>query len=124
MHNTMKEGMYKAAPQERPNAAVVHITAALVSPRMLSPCRMIAPPPKKPMPVTTPAAMRVGSPRPAAPPNRDRYVESIQSNVQEREIRIIVRGPTVCCHLLRSKPKTTAQNKEANSLNAQSTLKT
>src|SRR3954470_16636680 len=44
-------------------AAVSQSVAAVVSPRTESPCRMIAPAPRKPIPVTICAAMRVGSAR-------------------------------------------------------------
>ena len=41
--------------------AVIQIEAAVVSPRTVRPSRMIAPAPRKPMPVMIPCAMRVGS---------------------------------------------------------------
>src|SRR3954452_8943823 len=44
-----------------PIAATSHSVAAVVSPRTESPCRMIAPAPRKPIPVTICAAIRVGS---------------------------------------------------------------
>jgi hypothetical protein len=44
-----------------PIAAASQSVAAVVSPRTESPCRMIAPAPRKPMPVTICAAIRVGS---------------------------------------------------------------
>jgi hypothetical protein len=44
-----------------PIAATTHSVAAVVSPRTDSPWRMMAPAPRKPIPVTTCAAMRVGS---------------------------------------------------------------
>ena len=50
------------------------IEAAVVSPLMLKPSRMITPAPRKPMPVTTPWMMRVGSAAltsaPPWPPNQ------------------------------------------------------
>jgi hypothetical protein len=47
-------------------AAAVQRLAAVVSPRTQAPCRMIAPAPRKPMPVTMPAAIRLGSTVPCA----------------------------------------------------------
>ena len=41
--------------------AVIQIDAAVVSPRTVSPSRMITPAPRNPMPVISPCAMRVGS---------------------------------------------------------------
>ena len=53
-----------------PIAAQTQSVAAVVSPRTEKPCRMIAPAPRKPIPVTTWAAMRVGSNvRPSLPEN-------------------------------------------------------
>src|SRR5438270_7041154 len=46
-----------------PIAATSHNVAAVVSPRTERPCRMIAPAPRKPIPLTICAAMRVGSMR-------------------------------------------------------------
>ena len=44
-----------------PIAATIQRLAAVVSPRTVRPWRMIAPAPRKPMPVTICAAIRVGS---------------------------------------------------------------
>ena len=55
-----------------PIAAVTQIEAAVVRPRTDSPSFMMTPAPRKPMPVMTPCAMRVGSTRTvsiAAPEN-------------------------------------------------------
>jgi hypothetical protein len=48
-------------------AATTQSVAAVVSPRTERPWRMIAPAPRKPMPVTICAAIRVGSVRTSAP---------------------------------------------------------
>jgi hypothetical protein len=40
-------------PTTTPSAATTQSEAAVVSPRTLMPCRMIAPAPRKPMPETT-----------------------------------------------------------------------
>jgi hypothetical protein len=44
-----------------PIAATIQSVAAVVRPRIEKPCRMIAPAPMKPIPVTICAAIRVGS---------------------------------------------------------------
>ncbi len=44
-----------------PTAATAHRLAAVVSPRTTFPCLMIVPAPRKPMPVATCAATRLGS---------------------------------------------------------------
>ena len=54
-------------------AATSHSVAAVVSPRTDRPWRMIAPAPRKPIPVTICAAIRVGS------KTRPRGVEKLQS---------------------------------------------
>src|ERR1044072_4085215 len=51
-----------------PIAATTQSVAAVVSPRTERPCRMIAPAPRKPIPVTIWEAIRVGSARTTAPP--------------------------------------------------------
>src|ERR671930_1025206 len=51
-----------------PIAATSQSVAAVVSPRTERPCRMIAPAPRKPIPLTICAAMRVGSVRTSEPP--------------------------------------------------------
>ena len=48
-------------PTRMPMPAVIQIDAAVVSPRTVRPSRMITPAPRKPMPVMSPCAMRVGS---------------------------------------------------------------
>ncbi|MNX92489.1 hypothetical protein D3C86_1246340 [compost metagenome] len=49
------------APNNRPMAEVIHRLAAVVSPWMEKPVRKITPAHRKPMPVSTPCAIRVGS---------------------------------------------------------------
>ena len=48
-------------PARMPIAEVIQIDAAVVRPRTESPSFMITPAPRKPMPVITPCAIRVGS---------------------------------------------------------------
>ena len=59
-----------------PIAATTQSPAAVVSPRMESPWRMIAPAPRKPIPVTIWAAMRVGS---KTTPERVEKPKSVQA---------------------------------------------
>ncbi len=54
--------IYMPAPAARPIPATTHIVAAVVSPSTIPPSRcMIAPAPRKPIPATIPAAIRLGS---------------------------------------------------------------
>ena len=82
-------------PQASPIAAAVQITAAEVRPRTLSPCRIIAPAPRKPIPETICAAIRVGSPPCGLPGNSAIVYEIIESNVDDMLIRTSVLIPTV-----------------------------
>src|SRR5262249_10508037 len=59
-------GEQKPMPTKIPIAAVVHIDAAVVRPRTVSPSFKITPAPRKPMPVIIPCAIRVGSVRMAS----------------------------------------------------------
>ena len=52
--------MRKPAPANVPIAPLHHNVAAVFMPRTLKPSRKITPPPKKPRPLTTWAAIRVG----------------------------------------------------------------
>ena len=62
---------------------------------MFKPSLKIAPPPKKPIPVITPAAIRVGSP-PVTPGSCVMNTESIDISAEDTLIKISVRNPTVC----------------------------
>ena len=53
--------MYSPAPAAMPTADVAHRLAAVVRPRITMPSLRIAPAPRKPMPDTIWAAIRVGS---------------------------------------------------------------
>ena len=57
-------GAQKPAPAKVPTIAEHHKVAAVLSPCTLIPSRKIMPAPRKPIPVTTCAATRVGSPSP------------------------------------------------------------
>ena len=59
----MMPALYAPDPSAIPIAATAQSVAAVVSPRMVSPWRMIAPAPRKPMPLTIWAEMRDGSRR-------------------------------------------------------------
>jgi hypothetical protein len=48
-------------PIRMPIADVIHMDAAVVSPRTVKPSLKMTPAPRKPMPVMMPCAMRVGS---------------------------------------------------------------
>src|SRR5512133_2552916 len=91
-----------------PIAATTQRVAAVVSPRTDRPWRMIAPAPRKPMPVTTWAAIRVGSkPTPLAFEN----CQSVQANAETSvnraaptETSMCVRSPASRSRSSRSKP--------------------
>jgi hypothetical protein len=61
-------GPYRPTPARIPIAAVIQMDAAVVSPRTDSPSFMMTPAPRKPMPVITPCAIRVGSIRTVSGP--------------------------------------------------------
>src|SRR5579884_743127 len=91
-----------------PIAATSHSVAAVVNPRIEKPWRMIAPAPRKPMPLTICAAMRVGSIRPAAPPWRRNswkpYAETIVKSAEPTETSMCVRRPAPRSRSSRSNP--------------------
>lgn len=60
-NKTVNAGKYNLLPQHNPIAEAQKTIAAVVSPFMFMPCFNIAPAPIKPIPVTTPAAIRVQS---------------------------------------------------------------
>ena len=103
------------APAAIPIAEVAHRLPAVVSPRIEVPYLMIAPAPRKPMPVTIWAAIRVGSgavPSPLAStptnPNTDSTVNIAEPNDTRRWVRI----PAGCWWISRSSP-TSAPSTEA-----------
>ena len=55
----MQAARMKPLPASTPIAPVLQMLAAVLRPRTLRPSRMITPAPRKPMPLTTWAAMRV-----------------------------------------------------------------
>src|ERR1051326_6606147 len=91
-----------------PIAAETQSVAAVVRPRTVSPWRMIAPAPRKPMPVTICAAMRVGSARTTWPPpvrkSRKPYAETIVNSAEPRQTRRWVRRTASRARSSRLKP--------------------
>src|SRR4051794_6277836 len=85
-----------------PIAATSHSVAAVVSPRTERPCRMIAPAPRKPIPVTIWAAMRVGSTR--TPKFAKPYAETSVNNADPSETTRCVRSPACRSRSSRSSP--------------------
>src|SRR5947208_2730539 len=91
-----------------PIAATTQSVAAVVRPRTDSPCRMIAPAPRKPMPVTSWAAIRVGSARTTfAPESRKAwkpYAPTIVNKAEPSETSRCVRRPASRSRSSRSTP--------------------
>ena len=81
---------WRPAPTARPIPPVVQMLAAVVSPRTEAPIRRMAPAPKKPMPLTTWAAMRPGSF--VGLPSATR-METSMSRAEPRQRMIWVRRP-------------------------------
>ena len=92
-NKTLNAGKYKRHPQQRPIAEAQKIIAAVVSPFMFTPCFKIAPAPIKPIPLTTPAAMRVESPEKCK--NLDISKDNMLKRQEEIEINIKVLIPTI-----------------------------
>src|SRR5581483_818298 len=97
-----------------PIAATTQSVAAVVSPRTDRPSRMMAPAPRKPMPVTIWAAMRVGSARTtAAPLVRNSWkpnAEMIVKSAEPSETSRCVRTPASRSRISRSKPTAAPRN--------------
>src|SRR5436305_7955090 len=91
-----------------PIAATTQRLAAVVSPRIDKPSRMIAPAPRKPMPVTICAAIRVGSARttdaPLARNSWKPYAETIVKSADPSDTSRCVRMPASRSRSSRSKP--------------------
>src|SRR5829696_2045822 len=91
-----------------PIAAATHSVAAVVRPRIDNPWRMIAPAPRKPMPVTIWAAMRVGSARMTGSPDSRNslkpYAETIVNSADPTHTSMCVRNPASRSRSSRSKP--------------------
>src|SRR5437763_1573704 len=91
-----------------PIAATTQSVAAVVRPRTDSPCRMIAPAPRKPIPVTIWAAIRVGSARTMLPPetrkSRNPYAPAIVKSAAPTETSMCVRNPASRSRSSRSIP--------------------
>src|SRR5438034_6972095 len=91
-----------------PIAATSHSVAAVVKPRTESPWRMIAPAPRKPMPVTIWAAIRVGSARitwsPLVRNSRNPYAETIVKSADPIATSMCVRSPASRSRSSRSNP--------------------
>src|SRR5436305_12346331 len=91
-----------------PIAATTHNVAAVVSPRTESPSRMMAPAPRKPIPVTICAAMRDGSARTTLPPftrnSWKPYAETIVKSAEPSDTSRCVRMPASRSRISRSNP--------------------
>src|SRR4051812_23101058 len=91
-----------------PIAATSQSVAAVVRPRIENPWRMIAPAPRKPMPLTTCAAIRVGSARTTASPlvrnSVKPYAETIVKSAEPTETSRCVRRPASRSRSSRSSP--------------------
>src|SRR5947209_15143966 len=91
-----------------PIAATAQRLAAVVRPRTFMPSRMIAPAPRKPMPVTICAAMRVGSARTTLVPLIRKpskpYAETTVKMAEPSETRRCVRKPASWSRISRSRP--------------------
>src|SRR5689334_1673023 len=85
-----------------PIAATSHSEAAVVSPRTERPWRMIAPAPRKPIPLTICAAMRVGSTLPSKPLKP--YAETSVKSAAPTETTRCVRSPAWRSRSSRSRP--------------------
>ena len=88
------------APQASPTAAANHIVAAVVSPFTFNPWRRIAPAPRKPIPETTCAAIRPGSPgvKGSGPSVKSPAIirDSSISKAEPTQTRITVFKPAGC----------------------------
>src|SRR5579884_304079 len=91
-----------------PIAATTRRVVSVVSPRMESPSRLIAPEPTKRMPVTICAATRAGSARTTLPPSARNawkpYAEMIVKSEAPRETSRWVRTPASRSRISRSRP--------------------
>src|SRR3954452_12494651 len=91
-----------------PMPATSQSVAAVVSPRTDNPCRMIAPAPRKPIPLTICAAIRVGSVRTSAPPfvrnSLNPYADTSVKSAEPTETTRWVRSPACRSRSSRSKP--------------------
>src|SRR5437764_12621155 len=83
-------------------AAVIHKVAAVVRPRTERPWRMIAPAPRKPIPLTICAAILVGSTLPSKPLNP--YAETSVKRAAPTETTRCVRSPACRSRSSRSSP--------------------
>ena len=91
-----------------PIAATSQSVAAVVSPRTERPWRMIAPAPRKPMPLTICAAIRVGSVRTSEPPltrnSWKPYAETSVKSAEPTQTTRCVRSPACRSRSSRSRP--------------------
>src|SRR3954452_22182945 len=91
-----------------PIAAVSHSVAAVVRPRTFIPWLMIAPAPRKPMPVTICAAIRVGSARTTFVPLTRKlsnpYADTTVKSAEPSETSMCVRKPASWSRISRSIP--------------------
>src|SRR5712691_1798740 len=91
-----------------PIAATSQSVAAVVRPRTEKPCRMIAPAPRKPIPVTICAAIRVGSARTTLWPDVRNawkpYADTIVNSADPTDTSMCVRSPAWRSRSSRSMP--------------------
>src|ERR1035437_4593597 len=114
----------KPAPTVSPMAATIQMVAADVRPVMPPLDCMIVPAPMNPMPVTTWAAMRPGSPTRTSPKAIPRFIERSMINAEPRQIRIFVRTPEAFPAICRSKPIAPPMSTASASLIARSSRNT
>ncbi len=92
-------GTARPSPSARPIAEVSQIEAAVVSPWMLTPSLKITPAPRKPTPVITPWARRVGSrwvtPGSKAPGSSSGSSERFTTTAEASATRPWVRSPAM-----------------------------
>src|SRR5689334_5077458 len=103
-----------------PIAAATQSVAAVVRPRTDSPWRMIAPAPRKPIPVTICAAIRVGSTR--TPQSANPYAETRVKSADPTHTSRWVRSPACRSRSSRSspiRPPSAAATKSRSSTSAQ-----
>jgi hypothetical protein len=101
--SVIRAACHMPAPMDRPRPATNHIVAAVVRPFTLLPILMKAPAPRKPMPETTWAAIRPGSPL-SPPTDCGSQIDRSIRSVAPRPMMIWVRQPAVCLRISLSRP--------------------
>ena len=95
---------YRPTPTAMPIAAIIQMPAAVVRPRTEPFICMMAPAPRKPIPDTTWAAMRLGSPFLRPRYSCGTYIDSTIARQAPMQMSEKVRTPAVWPLRLRSKP--------------------